>query len=308
MKEYFHIHYLRIGREFKEVGINPIFGSVLILFAFVLLSEYLFQKTEFASYILVLACLSFLLKLSEKNRTDFILATFGNKRKRQLRVLENSMVSIPFMLILIYHNVFYETIILFFTSVILALFSYQSSFNSSLPTPFSKRPFEFTVGFRKTFFIFILAYILTIIAIRVDNFNLGIFSMMLIFMTSMSYYAQPENEYYVWVYSKTTNSFLLKKISESSKNIFILTLPIILTLLIFYPADFKWILLFYVIGLLFLWTMILAKYSKYPQKMHLPEAILIVLCIYVPPALLAILPFFYIKSINKLKLLLHDTN
>lgn len=308
MKEYFRLQYLIITREFKELGINPLAGSILMLAAFFLLSGFLFHRTEFAKYLLILICVSLLLKLSEKNRTDFILSTFGHKRKRQIRVVENSMLTIPFVFVLIYQNAYYESITLFLTGIALALFSYQSNFNFALPTPFSKRPFEFTVGFRKTMLLFALAYTLTFLAIWVANFNLGIFSMMLVFITSMSFYSQPENEYYVWIYSKNPRSFIFKKMSQATINVFILNVPIILTLLFFYFSDFIWTLAFFGIGLLFLWTTILAKYSKFPQKMHLPEAILIVFCIYVPPALLAILPFFYIKSINKLKLLLHDTN
>ena len=50
---------------------------------------------------------------------------------------------------------------------------FQTNFNLTIPTPFSKKPFEFSTGFRRSFFMFPIAYILTFIAIRVDNFNLA---------------------------------------------------------------------------------------------------------------------------------------
>jgi hypothetical protein len=100
----------------------------------------------------------------------------------------------------------------------------------------------------------------------------------------------------------------VKKIRIATNNVIILTIPVLLSLLIFYPVEFEQILLFFFIGLLSLWTIILAKYSAYPKEMNLPEGIIIAFSIYFPPILLAILPFFYIKSFNKLKLILHDKN
>jgi hypothetical protein len=42
--------------------------------------------------------------------------------------------------------------------------------------------------------------------------------------------------------------------------------------------------------------------------MNLPEGVLIAFSLSFPPLLLAIIPFFYTKSINKLKILLNDKN
>ena len=72
------------------------------------------------------------------------------------------------------------------------------------------------------------------------------------------------------------------------------------------PSEFELILIFFLIGLLFLWTVILAKYSAYPGEMNLPEGMIIAFSIYFPPLLLAIIPFFYTKSIRKLKYILND--
>ena len=62
--------------------------------------------------------------------------------------------------------------------------------------------------------------------------------------------------------------------------------------------------MFSLIGFAFLWTVILAKYSAYPNEINIPEGILFALCIYFPPLLIALIPFFYVKSIKKLNLLL----
>jgi hypothetical protein len=306
MKDYFELQYILTNRKIKELGLNPFLGYVLSLTAFVLLSEYIFQKTAFAKYLVILTCLSLQFKLSEKNRTDFLLSTFGDKTKMRISIIENLILYVPFFSILLYKSFIIEACILFLCSIILALFSFHSNFNLTIPTPFSKKPFEFSTGFRKTFLIFPIAYALTVIAINVDNLNLGIFAFLLVFLTSFSYYHKPEQEYYVWVHAETPKAFLMNKILNASKNTTLLAIPIIISLLVFYPSEFELILVFFLIGLLFLWTVILAKYSAYPGAMNLPEGMIIALSIYFPPLLLAIIPFFYTKSINKLKYLLND--
>lgn len=294
------------NRKMKEAGLNPLLGYLLGLTAFVLLSEYIFDRTEFAKYLVILTCLSLQFKLSERSRTDFLLSTFGDKTKKKIRISENLILCIPFVSFLLYKSFLFEASILFLCSIILALFSFHSNFNLTIPTPFSKRPFEFSTGFRKTFFIFPIAYALTVIAINVGNLNLGIFAFLLVILTSLSYYHKPEQEYYVWVHAETPKTFLKNKVFNASKNATIIATPILISLLIFYPSEFQLILIFFFIGILFLWTVILAKYSAFPGEMNLPEGMMIAFSIYFPPLLLVIIPFFYSKSINKLKYLLND--
>lgn len=308
MKDYFLLQYIMTNRKIKEAGINPFIGYVLGLSAFVLVSEFVFQMTEFAKYLVLLTAFSFLFKLSEKSRADFLLAAFGDAKKRRLRIIENVFVSIPFLVILIVKNANLESAFLFGGAIVLAVFSFKTDFHIILPTPFSNHPFEFTVGFRRSFFIFPIAYTLTIIAISVDNLNLGIFAMLLVYLTALSYYAKPENEYYIWVHADTPKSFIFKKLKLATRNSFILNIPILLGLLFFYPKEFDIIMLFCFMGLFFLWTLILAKYSAYPQEINLPEGVLIAFSIYFPPLLIALMPFFYSKSINKLKVILGDKN
>jgi hypothetical protein len=154
--------------------------------------------------------------------------------------------------------------------------------------------------------IFPIAYALTVIAINVDNLNLGIFAILLVLLTSLSYYYKPEQEYYVWVHAETPKAFLKNKVFNASKNATLIAIPNLFSLLIFYPSEFELILIFFFFGLLFLWTVILAKYSAYPVEMNLPEGMIIAFSIYFPPLLLLIIPFFYKKSISKLKHILND--
>jgi hypothetical protein len=304
MKNYFNLLLVLTNRKIKKAGLHPGLGYLLGLAAFILLAEYLFQKTSFAKYLVILSCLSFQFQLSEKNRTDFLQSTFGDKTKNKIRLLENLMVSIPFVSILLYKGLIFEAGILGLCSISFALVSFHAHFNLSIPTPFSKRPFEFSTGFRRTLYLFPMAYV----AINVDNFNLGVFSFLLIFLTTLGFYSKPEQEYYVWVHAETPGKFLKNKILHASKNAAFLTAPILISMLIFYPSEVALILGFFLIGLLFLWTIILAKYSSYPEEMNLPEGMIVAFSLFFPPLLLAVIPFFYLKSVNKLKFLLNDKN
>jgi len=304
MKEYFLLQYKMTSRKLGEAGFNPAIGYVLGVAGFILISEYAFLKTGFAKYLVLLTALSVLFKMSEINRTEFLKIVFGDIKARKIRITENLMISLPFGILLAYHHAVLESILLMSVSVLLASFSFITKFNYSLPTPFHKHPFEFTVGFRNTFFIFPITYLLTFIAISVDNMNLGIFAMLTVFLVSLTYYIKPENEYFVWSYSTSPAKFLFGKLTTATKYSTLLVLPVLISLIAFYPGEADSILMFFMIGLTFLWTIILAKYSAYPKEMNLPEGILIAICIYFPPVLLALIPFFYSKSVKKLNMLL----
>lgn len=306
MKEYFLLQFKMTNRKLSDSGINPTIAYFIGIVAFIFLSEYLFQKTEFAKYFVLLTALSFLFKGSEKNRTEFILMSYGSFKKNIIRGVENLLISAPFILLLIYHNSIIEAALLLLTGLFLATTSFNSSSDFTLPTPFSSEPFEFTAGFRNTFYIYLIAYCITLIGILVNNFNLGIFGMIVVFLVSLSYYTKPENEFYVWVFSTTPKIFLFKKLIIATKNALFVSLPVLIAMLVFYWDEKALVLLFCLMGFIFLWTIILAKYSSYPNEINIPELILIVVCVYFPPVIIAVMPYFYYKSLKNLSSLLYD--
>jgi hypothetical protein len=308
MKDYFVLQFVLLNRKFKENGIHPLLAYLTGLAAFVLIPAYLFQKTEFAKYLLLLICLGFLFRLSGQNRSDFLRVTFGDRKSRMIRVAENLAVAIPFMAFLIFKQDIFEAFLLLIAGCVMASYSFHGPASFTLPTPFSGHPFEFAVGFRSSFFLILVAYALTIISIFVNNLNLGIFSMLLIYLITLSYYLNPENEFYVWIHSDSPGRFLFRKMKRAAINSFVLIVPVLLCLLVSHPKESGTILLLYFLGLCYLWTIILAKYSAYPNGMNLPEGVLFVFSVSFPPVLLVILPFFYNRSVNKLKIILNDRN
>lgn len=303
MIAYFKLQGIMIIRKLSD-GFHPIVGYLLLfllLLVFTGLSAFLFHKTTFAPYVYILVALYFTSKLSETGRNDFLKICFGDEQYRKMRISENLIVILPFIIFLIYKQQFIPIILLTAIACLTALLNFKTTRNISIPTPFGKKPFEFTVGFRNTFYLLFSAYGLSIIAVTVDNFNLGIFSLMLIFFTVFSYYLKPENDFFVWSYSHTPVKFLLEKIKTAFLFSFYLCIPILFMLSIFRYEHTVVLLFFTLLGYLYLTVLILAKYAAYPDEIDLVQTIIITVTILFPPMLLAVIPFFANQSVNKLK-------
>ena len=292
------------NRRFKDTGFEPLLAYLILTVVFVGLSIYLFEKTEFAEYIYVLYALSLIGKLSEARRTEFLKICFGDIKLKKIRVTENLICSLPFLIFPLYKQLFLSALLLFVLATILALLNFRTTLSFTIWTPFSKRPFEFTTGFRNTFYLFFAAYALTVIAISVNNFNLGVFALLLVFATTLSYYTKPENEYYVWTYKSNAREFLFSKIKTAMLFSTSLALPIAIVLAIFYPQTIGILSLFFLVGWAFLISVIVSKYSAYPDEINITQGILLALCIWFPPILVVLIPYLFKKSENRLSSLL----
>lgn len=293
-----------INRRFKDAGLEPILAYILLTIGFIGLSVYLFYKTEFAEYLYSLCSLTLTGKLSETRRTEFLKLCFEDRQLEKIRITENLIVTFPFFIFLAYKQLFLSALILIMLTMILALVNFLTTLNFTIPTPFSKKPFEFTTGFRNTFYLILAAYALTFIAVSVNNFNLGIFAMLLVFATTLSYYTKPENEYYVWSYSLTPKMFLIEKIKTATQFSSFIVLPIVLIITIFFHQKIEAIILFYLIGWAFLICMIVSKYVAYPDRLNMGQAVVLALCIWFPPLLIFLIPYLFLKSESHLSSLL----
>lgn len=301
MKYHFQLQILFLTRRFRESGFHPVFAGALLLIGFFVFSFFLFQKTEYAGYIYVLMALFSCGSFSGKTRVEFLKSNFKDNQWRLIRVIENWMVCIPFFCCLLVEMEFLLALSLLVFSALIAILKLEANWVLTIPTPFYKYPFEFVIGFRNVFYLFFVSYILTAVAIQVDNFNLGIFSMLVVFAVSLSFYSNPEEEFYVWNFSLNPQQFIRQKLKSASIQVSLLVFPIVVTLSVFYFELVVYVLLFLLLGYCFLMTMILAKYSVYPNKMSLLESLLLVFCIPCPPLLLFVFPYFYGKSKEALK-------
>ncbi|MDR2907100.1 MAG: hypothetical protein LBU91_03820 [Bacteroidales bacterium] len=303
LKEYFSLQYAILNRKISDFGLHPIIGYFLSIAVFISLSIYLLGEKN-AAYLYVFIALVFTSRLSKIDRNDFLKICFEKKLYRRIRVYENMAMVLPFAMILVCFQQFYPLIILVAIAIVLALFNFKATYNFTLPTPFYKKPFEFTIGFRNTFFMFFIAYGLTGIAIVVHNFNLGIFSIALSFLTVCSYYLKPENDYLVWAYRFTPSRFLIEKIKTAFLFSSYLCSPIALALSLFYIQNIVILLLSILLGYVYLSVIILAKYAAYPAEIDFIRAIMIALTFLFPPLVIILIPLFAKQSLYKLKNLL----
>lgn len=304
MKEYFELQYRMSNRRFKDTGFEPLFAYLILTVGFVGLSIYLFHKTEFAEYIYVLFALTLISNLSETRRTEFLKICFGDTKLKKIRATENLICSLPFLIFLFYKQLFLSALLLFILTTILALVNFRTTLNFTFWTPFSKSPFEFTTGFRNSFYLHFIAYSLTVISVSVNNFNLGVFAMLLVFATTLTYYTKPENEYYVWTYNVNAREFLFSKIKTALLFSTSLSLPIAIVIATFYPQNIDILSLFFLVGWAFLISVIVSKYSVYPNEINIVQGFLLALCIWFPPMLFVLIPYLFKKSENQLSSLL----
>lgn len=300
MYYYFILQQRILSRKIEELGLHPVLGYFLVILVFLGLSFYLFFKTTYAGYIYAATGLSLTFGFGEKERNDFLKTTFLLAIYRQVRATENGLLVSPFVVFLCYKTEILLAAGLLLGALILSLFNSGTRFNLAIPTPFFRFPFEFTIGFRKYWLLYLLAYFVAWKAIEVANFNLGVGSLAFLCLLAMSHYATPENEYYVWMYNCTPEHFLLKKTATAWLYLSLLTLPLLLMLSVFF-WDKSWILLLVLgLGLFLIGAMILAKYSAYPREMSLPQGLFFGLGMWFPPLLLLVVPLFYKRAVQQL--------
>lgn len=301
MKEYFNLQFKMLNRQLTEWGIEPVIGYIVGVFSFIGLSIKLFEKTQFAEYIYIALALSIIVKLNDVNRNDFLKLCYSKIEYIKLRITENLIVSIAFIIFLAYQEKYLSSILLLILACFFSLIDLKNKSSFVLPTPFYKYPFEFTVGFRANYFIYFFAYFLTFMSISVDNFNLGIFSLILTLLSCLNYYINSEDEFYVWVFSLTPKEFLRYKLKNILQYSTILCLPIIISLSFYFHTKIDIILGFQCLGYLFIFTTMLAKYSVFPEKLNIRFGIVFALTLWLPPLLILIIPYLYIRSTKKLK-------
>lgn len=301
MKYYFTLQFKVLCRQIKANGINPLFAFTVLLVAFIFLSLSWFKQSAYAAYLYTLIPLTFLPSLGTQKRNEFLKITFSGKRLRQLRMAENILIVLPFAAILIFKQLFILSVTILVLAFLLSFITFKTRKASTLPTPFKRFPFEFPSGFRKTYLGIIISYVLLIIGISIGNVNLAFVAMAFLFLIPVSYYTLPENEYFIWIFSKSPKLFLLAKIKTAFIYSLYLTLPAFILLLAFFPAHYLIISGILLAGLLIVITSLLGKYALYPSEVNLTQTLSVIFSVIFPPLMLILVPVLYFTSLNRLK-------
>jgi len=302
MKQYLSLQLKMLKRKIftPPLFINPKIHLLTVISLFIGMSLFLFFKIQYAGYIYVCISLALTAKLSETKRNDFLRLCFGDSQHRKIRITENLIACSPFMVLLLVCGQFLLALILSIISVIMALFTNKHSFNLTIPTLFFSQPFEFIIGFRNSIYVFIIAYALTVLAIIVDNFYIGLFSLVIIFVTIFCFYLYREDEYFVWIHSGSPVKFLCIKILTAIQFSLYLFLPVIISLACFYPTSIIMSLVIIFAGFFYLILVICAKYASFPNEMDIPRGMLVFFSFIVPLLLFLTIPLFFNQAVKRL--------
>jgi hypothetical protein len=170
-----------------------------------------------------------------------------------------------------------------------------------MPSPFSKYPYEFTVGFRRMYLVIIALYCICIIALVTHNFNLGLVILAAIFLVCFTFYSELDPIFYVWIHAQSAKSFLREKIKVAVYYSLWLGLPVAFSLIYFYPNNTPIIILILIIGILDVVLSVIAAYTNFPAKATALHYIQMIFAVLFPPLLLLVIPNLYFQATDRLK-------
>lgn len=301
MRYYFILQFRRMERLLAEAGVHSKIGWALVALLFVGLSQYLFEKMSFgAAWVYVFLGATFVLNLGERGRNEQLKTIFAKKQYVLIRFLENGLLAIPFSLFLLYQQQYVAAGVMLAGALATAGGSWSVGGSFVLPTPFKRRPFEFTVGFRKTAIFLLFPPFLALKALEAGNTTLLLFAHALTLLIGVTYYVKPEHKYFVWVHSVGSRAFLWKKMANAVACATLLSLPLALFVLGCHPELWAVLAGIQFAGYVLFGFMILAKYSAFPQEISVAQAVMFGLCFWFPPAVLIVAPLFYRQSLRKL--------
>ncbi len=301
---FFRLQVKRMHRTIEDWGLNPwlIYIGAPLLFAGASIA--LFSRTTYANWIYVGLAAAVLAQLSGSERLGFLRKVFDRPTYWRIRMLENTLMILPFMAFLLYRGEAWFGLCLLVLAVAALPLRIGSTGTTALPTPFSGHPFEFAVGFRTSVGVLLIAYILMIVGIWVGNGHLSIATLPLVVLVCSNYYAWSEPSLYVWIYRLSPRSFLWLKVRTAFRHLAILLLPMVLAVACFFSDDWLAVLAVVAIGYGYIALAVLAKYTAFPGGVSVPQGVFMVLSFVFPPLLLVSVPYFLRRAINNISLIL----
>ncbi len=301
MKFYFTLQAKMFYRTIKDLEIHPLLALLAVIGFFIGGSYVLFLKIGYPHYWYGAIAISLAYLMGGKERTEFLKNLFTREKFRLIRLCENLLVVLPFILYLLYERHLVVPGCVLAAAALLSFYNNVGQSFFSIPTPFYRWPFEFTTGFRRFFWVFVLIYILTGAAISVDNVNLGIFVLLLCFVFCQYFYFKVEPHFFVWVHAQTPRDFVRGKMKVAAIYGLIMGLPLAVLLAAFYPESAHWIALALLVGIVYCLMGAAAKYAYYPDELPVFHQVIVGVGLFVPPLALLLIPYFYSLSVKSLK-------
>ena len=285
VKHYFGWQFKLASRSIRNFGLPPAIGYILLALIIVALPLWLLPSKPSLPWIYAVVGAFATSFGRAEGRDDFLKNCYSKREFLLIRTMENLLLALPFSLVLLIHKQFLLALALFSLAFLLGITSYNNHRKlhlPALPTPFSKRPFEFALGFRVSFLIFMLLYYVVAMAIVHDNFNLGIVAVYAVFIVCLCFYQQMEPEYYVWIYEASPKRFLFQKLRTAFVYTSTLVVLPLIALSVWFPSYIGFLLVAVLAGFMNLAIVILLKYKEFPKPFHIGDGLLIAACLICP--------------------------
>ncbi|PVH25450.1 hypothetical protein [Sphingobacterium corticibacter] len=299
MNFYCRLQFRSLKRSLEEAGLHIAAACVLLVLGYAGLFYAAKQSPTVASLILLFVQYSLVQHLNDQDRRDFLKQLFPSRSFTRLLLYENTLVTLPLALVAVYSSAWLAVLGLIILPVVYYHLATWHISTASMPTPFSRKPFEFIILFRRWWFVFVILHMLLGIALYVGNENLAFILLFVQIILSLQAYDVVEDELLVWNYSLSPQAFLQHKVTRGILHCLLLSAPMLFALLIAYPENVLIIALIVIVGLLLLLLSILMKYSSYPRRPGLMEILLTISAVVTMILIPYLYYYFYKKSIHQ---------
>ncbi|MFD2599257.1 hypothetical protein ACFSQ3_09855 [Sphingobacterium corticis] len=301
MNYYFRLRITLLKRYAEDAGI-PFPMAILVATILLALLFSVGQRSP-KYYPFVLIGLQFILLKSLSSRTQLLALRqiFSASQYYRIRFLENYLVSLPIIALALVHPQWLLCLAVVIMPGIIVFSGAMAISGLVVPTPFSKKPFEFALLFRKAWWIWMLLHALCLISLLYGNENLAFVLLGATALIALQAYDVVEDEHLVWNYVLSPKRYLWMKFIRGVKDLLIWTLPMLILVLIRFPEGIWMILLLCFVVILLLGLTILMKYSRYPSRPGVVEILAFAFSVatIIPLPLLCI--HLYKKSVRRLK-------
>lgn len=301
MKYYFTLQRQLLVRKSHELGLNPLLGLFLVLACGIVLPFFLTPIAPRSGWILVVMAAWLVLQNSRRDKFDFLQLQFGRRRAHTLLALENGGLILPILSFLVIQLLWFQAL---FLAVIIALFSWmplRPLVQKAIPTPYSRHPFEFAAGFRRSWWIYLGLTVWIIHGWSIGNGNLAFVGICLITLTQLANYLLPEDEVFIWNFAYTPSQFLWAKIRRAVGQQLYLSIPFFAGHIVCFPDRAWLLLLLLVVGTTLFALLISMKYARFPLELSVVEAVFFCTCIFFPPLLLVFVPMYFQRACRNLE-------
>lgn len=284
-RHYFAWQLKLFSRSIRHFGLPPAVGYGLLAVVVVALPMWLLPTKPYLSWLYAAVGLFAMNPIRSDGRDEFLKTCYSKRDFILLRTIENVLLTLPFNLVLLIHSEFLLASGLTLVAMLLGVTAFWNRKRPNLPalpTPFSKRPFEFALGFRVGFPLLLFLYYVVAMAVVHDNFNLGIVTLYAIFIVCLCFYPQMEPDYYVWIHKASPKRFLFQKVSTAFLYASTLIVLPVVALSIVFPKFIGVLLWAVLAGFMNLAIVILLKYTEFPQPFHIGDGLLIAACLVCP--------------------------